>query len=195
MSNTSDRILQAALDLMQDKGYQQVSVKEIAQYAEVSEMTVFRHFKTKLGVFEAAVEKFSYIPHFEEIFAYQIVWDLETDLRLIAKAYFELMNKNKSIFLIAVQERRSFPELNQVIAKHTLKLKELVANYLLSMKEKNQMKEMDMETQAVVFLTTLYGYFSSTVLWGEHALYEQEEPFLNNIITLFSQSLKNTSQS
>ncbi|CAM3971052.1 TetR/AcrR family transcriptional regulator [Lederbergia lenta] len=190
MLNTSDKILQAALTLMQDKGYQSVSIKEIAHHAEVSEMTVFRYFKTKMGVFESAVEKFSYIPCFEKIFAEQIIWDLETDLTLIAKSYFDLMNKNKSIFLIAIQERSDFPELNQVIAKNTMKLKSLIISYFTSMQERNQMKEVNVEAQAIIFLTTLYGYFSSTSLWKDHFLHEWEESFLLNTIDLFCEALK-----
>ncbi|MFJ7933941.1 TetR/AcrR family transcriptional regulator [Sporosarcina sp. NPDC096371] len=190
MQNTSDKILQAALALMQDKGYQVVSVKEIAQHAEVSEMTVFRHFKTKMGVFEAAVERFSYIPSFEEIFAKQIVWDLETDLTLIAKSYLDSMNRNKSIFLIAIQERSDFPELNQVIAKNTMKLKDLIISYFTSMQERSRMKETNVEAQAMIFLTTLYGYFSSTALWKDHFLHEWEEPFFINTIDLFCEALK-----
>lgn len=190
MQNTSDKILQAALVLMQDKGYQAVSVKEIAQHAEVSEMTVFRHFKTKLGVFESAVEKFSYIPCFEEIFAKQIVWELKTDLTLIAKSYLDAMNRNKSIFLIAIQERSDFPELNQLIAKNTTKLKELLISYFTSMQERNQVKEANLEAQAVIFLTTLYGYYSSTALWKDHFLHEWEETYLINLIHLFYEALK-----
>jgi len=190
MQHTSDKILQAALALMQDKGFQAVSVKEIAQYAEVSEMTVFRHFKTKMGVFESAVEKFSYLPSFEEIFAKRIVWDLEADLTLIAKSYLDSMNRNKAIFLIAIQERSDFPELHQVIAKNTVKLKELIIAYFTSMQERNQMKETNVEIQAMIFLTTLYGYFSSTSLWKDHFLHEWEEPFFTHTIQLFCEALK-----
>ncbi|MEK3886463.1 TetR/AcrR family transcriptional regulator [Bacillus sp. FSL K6-3431] len=190
MQNTSDKILQAALTLMQDRGYQTVSIKEIAQYAEVSEMTVFRHFKTKMGVFESAVEKFSYIPRFEEIFTNHIVWDLETDLTLIAKSYLESMNRNKSIFLIAIQERSDFPELNQAIAKNTMKLKSLIISYFTSMQERSQMKEVNVEAQAIIFLTTLYGYFSSTSLWKDHFLHDWEESFLLNTIDLFCEAFK-----
>ncbi len=190
MQNTSDKILQAALTLMQEKGYQKVSIKEIAQHAEVSEMTVFRHFKTKLGVFEAAVEKFSYIPCFEEVFTNQIVWDLEMDLTLIAKSYLNLMNKNKPIFLIATQERSEFPELNEAIAKNTRRLKDLIVAYFTSMQDRNRMKETNVEAQAIIFLTTLYGYFSSTSLWKNHFLHEWEESFLTNTIHLFCEALK-----
>ncbi|WP_313894026.1 TetR/AcrR family transcriptional regulator [Psychrobacillus sp.] len=190
MQKTSDKILHAALTLMQDKGFQAVSIKEIAQQADVSEMTVFRHFKTKMGVFESAVEKFSYIPYFEEIFSNQIVWDLEKDLTLIAKSYFDSMNKNRAIFLIAIQERSDFPELNHVIVKNTMQLKNLIIAYFTSMQEKNQMKETNAEAQAIIFLTTLYGYFSSTSLWKDHFLHEWEESFLTNTIQLFCEALK-----
>lgn len=189
MKNTSDKILKAALLLMEEKGYQKVSIKEIAQQAEVSEMTVFRHFKTKMGVFEAAMEKFSYIPRFEQLFTNQIVWDLETDLALIAKSYLDLMTKNKSIFLIAIQERSNFPELNEAIAKDTMKLKALIIAYFITMQEKNKMKEIDVEAQAIVFLTTLYGYFSSTALWKDHFLHEWEQSFLRNTVNLFCTAL------
>lgn len=190
MENTSDKILRAALVLMQEKGYQKVSVKEIAQHAGVSEMTVFRHFKTKMGVFEAAVEKSSYIPRFEELFTNQIVWNLKEDLLLIGKSYFNLMAKNKSIFLIAIQERSNFPELNEAIAKDTMKLKALIIMYFTSMQERNKVKEIDVEAQAIVFLTTLYGYFSSTALWKDHFLHEWEQSFLSNTVNLFYEALK-----
>lgn len=190
MQKTSDKILQAALTLMEDKGYQKVSIKEIAHQAEVSEMTIFRHFKTKMGVFESAVDKFSYIPSFKEIFEERIVWDLEKDLTLLATSYLQLMNKNKSIFLIAVQERSDFPELNQAIAKKTKELKDLIIDYFTSMQEKNRIKEIDIEAQAVIFLTTLYGYFSSTSLWKDHFLHEWEESFITNTIQLFCEALK-----
>lgn len=190
MNKTSNKILEAALRLMEEKGYQSVSIKEIAEHAQVSEMTVFRHFKNKLGLFESALEKYSYIPHFEKSFTTDIVWDLQTDLTHIAEAYLHLMNQNKSIFLIAIQERNHFPELHETITKHTLKLKKLIVSYFKSMQERNQMKETDVEAQAIIFLTTLFGFFSSTALWESHFLHEWKESFLINTIELFCDSLK-----
>lgn len=190
METTSNKILLAALKLMEDHGYQAVSIKKIAQQANVSEMTVFRHFKNKLGVFEAAVEKYSYIPCFEELFTESIVWDLEKDLALIANAYLNLMHGNKSIFLIAIQERNNFPELHEVITKNTLQLKELIVGYFHSMQERNQIKETNAEAQAIIFLTTLFGYFSSTSLWKEHFLHDWKDPFLIHTIRLFCEGMR-----
>nr|MDH3162795.1 TetR/AcrR family transcriptional regulator [Bacillus licheniformis] len=41
-----------ALDLMQKYGFKSVTIKDIALHSGVSEMTVYRHFKTKLGLLE-----------------------------------------------------------------------------------------------------------------------------------------------
>ena len=43
-TSTADRILDAAIGLMNTKGYNPVSVREIAKAVGLSEMTVFRHF-------------------------------------------------------------------------------------------------------------------------------------------------------
>lgn len=189
MRATSDKILQSALILMQVKGYQSVSIKEIAGHAKVSEMTVFRHFKTKMGVLKSAVERYSYIPCFEKIFEEKIVWDLEKDLKLIAESYLDLMHKNKSIFLIAIQERITLPELNQIITQNTKHLKGLLTSYFTTMQEKNKIKDLNTEEQAIIFLTTLYGYFSSTSLWEDHFLHEWKESFLVNTVNLFCKAL------
>src|SRR5690625_4636118 len=121
--STADRILQSALQLMKDKGFNSVTIKEIADASNVSEMTIFRHFETKKRVLEAAIKKNTVIPSFEKTFKENIVWDLDQDLLLIAKLYLDLMESNKSICLIAIQERFTMPELVKLISHNTEHLK------------------------------------------------------------------------
>lgn len=93
MQETNERIISAALDLMQKYGFKSVTIKDIALHSGVSEMTVYRHFKTKLGLLEAAVQQFSYIPAFQRVFENDITWNLEKDLTLIAESYLLHMEK------------------------------------------------------------------------------------------------------
>ena len=58
--STTDKILHAAIGLMEQRSFQSVTMKEIAAVAEVSEMTVFRHFESKKKLLEAAVKEYSY---------------------------------------------------------------------------------------------------------------------------------------
>lgn len=109
---TSDRILQSALQLMKEKGFQLVTIKEIAEAAKVSEMTVFRHFETKKGVLEAAIERNTVVPGFKQTLDKAIARDLKKDLLQIANLYLDLMERNESFCLIAVQERASMPGIS-----------------------------------------------------------------------------------
>lgn len=187
---TSERIMLTALRLMQDKGFKSVTIKEIAQASEVSQMTVFRHYETKKSILEAAIRKYSFLPSFQKLFNEEIIWDLEHDLQLISKSYFDLMERNKSIFLISVQERITMPDLAGFISEYTMQLKDYVAKYFITMQEKSLMIETDAYGQAVVFLATLYGYFSSCALWGTFFINESRDEFIRTSVITFCNGTK-----
>ncbi|MCX4665975.1 TetR/AcrR family transcriptional regulator [Streptomyces sp. NBC_01381] len=54
---TASRIWRAAVDLCSERGFDHVSVAEIAEAAEVSKMTVFNYFGTKEGVIVSPMEE------------------------------------------------------------------------------------------------------------------------------------------
>lgn len=53
---TANRVLDVALELFTARPYEEVSVEEIAQRAEVTKRTVLRHFGSKEALFLAAME-------------------------------------------------------------------------------------------------------------------------------------------
>ncbi|MEM2265151.1 MAG: helix-turn-helix domain-containing protein [Nitrososphaerota archaeon] len=58
---TEDKLLQAALELFSEKGYLGATTKEIAKRAGVSELTLFRHFKSKENLFTAVLNRYSFL--------------------------------------------------------------------------------------------------------------------------------------
>lgn len=187
--STSDRILQSVLQLMKEKGFHLVTIKEIADGANVSEMTVFRHFETKKGVLEAAIERNTIFPSFKQTFDKDIAWDLEKDLLQIAHLYLNLMERNESICLIAIQERVSMPELIDLVSSKTEQLKEYITAYFNTMQEKKKMIQSDSYTQASTFLATMFSYFISTALWGGKFINITKEEFIKNTVKTFCYGL------
>ncbi|WP_194842139.1 TetR/AcrR family transcriptional regulator [Gracilibacillus salitolerans] len=188
--NTTDRILQSALELMQKKGFNLVTIKEIADASNVSEMTVFRHFETKKGVLESAIKKNTVIPSFKKTFEENIVWNLDQDLMLIAKLYLDLMESNKSICLIAVQERFTMPELVRLISDNTEQLKIFITEYFKEMQAKKKMVELDSYSQASTFLSMLFGFFISAALWETEFINLSKDQFITNSIHTFCNGIK-----
>jgi len=184
-TDTAERILQTALQLMQEKGFKAVSIKEIAQLAEVSEMTIFRHFATKKKLLETAIEHHSIIASFQAIFAHQIEWKLEKDLYLIAITYLELMEANRPIFLIAIQERSIMPELMDTVSKNPIQLKQQLALYFQTMQQKQKINIANPEQQAASFLTFLFGYFVSLTFLENKFIKEPKEQFVLHCVQTY----------
>jgi AcrR family transcriptional regulator len=51
------RILEAALDLFSEKGLEATTTIKIAKKAGVNEVTLFRHFKSKMALFDAVMDE------------------------------------------------------------------------------------------------------------------------------------------
>ncbi len=58
MRDTTNRILNASLEVFKEFGYQKTTTKAIASKAEVAEVTVYRKFSTKKALFEATLRKY-----------------------------------------------------------------------------------------------------------------------------------------
>ncbi|MFJ7729082.1 TetR/AcrR family transcriptional regulator [Neobacillus sp. NPDC097160] len=192
MSDTSDRLLYAAINLIAEKGYKAVSTKEIAKEASVSEMTLFRHFGTKQGILEAAIDRFYYSTSMKELFEKNIVWDLEKDLFMISESYHKLMKKNQKVILIAFKEGNSIDGLYNQINKHPRQLKELLIYYFLEMQQQGKIKfDGNVESLAMTYLYMVYGEFVSRHFVEGHQITSiDSDEFIYSAVQLFVNALK-----
>lgn len=191
-SRTSEKLLQSAIQLMSERGYQDVSTKEIATLAGVSEMSLFRHFHTKMGILDAIIDRFSYEPHFHSLFTEKLQFDLRIDLMMIAKQYLQEMSNSRPLFLIALQEKGRMPQLFERISEtSTIKLLDMLTEYIEGMQKKELIKEGPANGIAIQFLTTLFGYFVSTTLWEQHPFFVDQDLFISSFIDHFIQGIHN----
>ncbi|MBP2635310.1 MAG: hypothetical protein H6Q72_1217 [Firmicutes bacterium] len=156
---TSDRIIVAASKLFQEKGFHSVSMKNIASRANVSEMTVFRHFSSKKHVLEAVIKKMSYIPSLQEVFEGKLCWDLESDLLLISETYQKIMADNQLAFLITLREEKTIPEISEFVHQVPPQFKLFLKEYFALLQDKKKIVESDNESLALAFMAINFGYF------------------------------------
>lgn len=57
--STKERMIQAAIELVNERGDQGATTKRIAERAGVNEVTLFRHFGNKKGLVKAAIDTYS----------------------------------------------------------------------------------------------------------------------------------------
>jgi len=105
---TKAALLRAGLELLAEKGYKGATTREIANRAEVSEVTLFRHYKSKAELLQEAVGQLS--PPVEEIIPTETD-DLEAAFIYFIGNFQALIEANQGFVIRLLPELIRHPEL------------------------------------------------------------------------------------
>lgn len=151
--------MQAAIELMAEKGYYNTTTKEIAAAAGLNEVTLFRHFGNKQNLLKSAFERYHYSGVMAKLFEEKLTYELEADLLLISRTYHETMQRNKKLIQIGLKEGDAVPEIHSSASLHPQQLKKLLTAYFEAMIEKGKVLGERPELLAVTFMWMNYGSF------------------------------------
>jgi AcrR family transcriptional regulator len=189
-STTRDHIIQAALVLIRTKGIKGATTLAIAKEAGVNEVTIFRHFKNKEGLLKAVIQKVSYTPSLSMLMKEHVVGDLEKDLYTFAKHYHRLLRENADLISMTFKEPDLPESLLAEVANIPRQLKDILAAYFSQMKSEGKLIDTHIETQALTFIWTHFGFFQSSMRHGDPLTEITEEAFIRNSVQTFARGLK-----
>ncbi|MDM5247586.1 TetR/AcrR family transcriptional regulator [Lysinibacillus sp. G4S2] len=186
---TAEKIIEAALHLVSEKGYTAATTKSIAELAGVNEVTIFRHFGNKRGILKAIIEQFSYYPLLQHELNKNITWDLETDLLNLSIKHFNFLMSIKDFVMIGFKEAMQFPEINEEIANIPLHIKNELIHYFEEMHERGKIREIDMEAAALSLIAINFGHFMSRARLETLVSDMPIEELLKTSVSIFSRGL------
>jgi AcrR family transcriptional regulator len=105
MPNTYERIIAAAKELFEKKGFAAATTKEIAELAGVSEVTLFRRFENKRRLFEETLMSCIHPYKIEEYLENEAAYDLEKDLKIIAYSMLEAYKHNAPMLRMIMRDK------------------------------------------------------------------------------------------
>ncbi len=108
------QVLSAAVEVVVRRGYAGATTKQIAEAADINEVTLFRRFGTKAGLLKRAL--LDELEHFGGAGGVEHTGDLEGDLERIVSAYAELLRRRGRLIPIVLAEVPHHPELAEVVA-------------------------------------------------------------------------------
>lgn len=186
---TADRIIEAAIQLISEKGYTAATTKAIADLAQVNEVTIFRHFGNKQGILKTIVDRFSYNPILQKMMHEEVTWDLEKDLNHFSMKYFEYMMSIKDLVMIGFKESMQFPEISNEIATVPLIFKNELIQYFEEMHHKGKIREVNFEAAALSLIALNFGHFISRARLGTTVSTLPTEELINTSVAIFSRGL------
>lgn len=106
------KIFSAAINILMSLGYDGATTKEIADIAGVNEVTLFRKYGSKAGLFEKAIEhQLADTPLNKLVYT----GDIEADLLVILEAYIETNERYGDIIPIILLELPRNPDLQSSV--------------------------------------------------------------------------------
>ncbi|WP_230875109.1 TetR/AcrR family transcriptional regulator [Lysinibacillus cavernae] len=189
MKGTAERIIEAALQLISEKGYTAATTKTIAELAGVNEVTLFRHFGNKRGLLKAIIEQFSYYPLLQQEINQNMTWELEKDLLNISLKHFQFLMSIKDFVMIAFKESIQFPEISEEIANMPLLIKKELIHYFEEMYQQGKVREVDFEAAALSLIALNFGHFMSRARLGTIVSDIPTEELLQTSVAIFSRGL------
>lgn len=189
MDETSQKIIDAAMRLVRDKGYVATTTKEIAKVAGVNECTLFRKFKTKKDIVMQGVNQAQWragvIP---EIFE-NVKWDLQADLEMFMREYINRMTPDFVNLSIGLRAPQLYEETEQLIMKVPQAFLSSFTDYLNKMCEKGKIPRQDFDAIAMTVFSSTFGYTFLCASFGKKLTKVEKDEYIKNSVELFIKGL------
>lgn len=185
MKHTRSNIMAATKKLIVEKGYSDMTTKDVAKEAQVNEVTLFRQFGSKKDLLLATLREAEWIPSVSKDIYDQFQWELASDLRLIMETYLQQVTPEIVRFSLGLRAQEIYQETMPYIEKIPTAFIQTLADYLIEMKSKKQVEIQDPKRSAEIIFSSMIG-FAFLHAYSSSDQYESEaEIFISHAIDQF----------
>ena len=108
---TDAHVFETVVKMIETHGYAGATTKQIAEAAQINEVTLFRKYGSKVQLVKEAISH--YASHAEVETAVTYTGDLEADLQRVVTVYHGTAELHAKVFPIIMSEMARFPELSE----------------------------------------------------------------------------------
>ncbi len=185
MDETSQKIIDAAMALVRDKGYVATTTKEIAKAAGVNECTLFRKFESKKDIVIQGANQTGWRADIAPEIFEKITWELETDLEMFMRAYMDRMTPDFVNLSIGLRAPQLYEETRQLIMKVPQTFLEAFTDYLNQMCARGKIPRKDFKALAMTVFSATFGYTFLSASFGKELTEVEKDEYIRNSVQMF----------
>lgn len=185
MDETSQKIIDAAMALVRDKGYVATTTKEIAKAAGVNECTLFRKFESKKDIVIQGANQTGWRADIAPEIFEKITWELETDLEMFMRAYMDRMTPDFVNLSIGLRAPQLYEETRQLIMKVPQTFLEAFTDYLNQMCARGKIPRKDFKALAMTVFSATFGYTFLSASFGKELTEVERDEYIRNSVQMF----------
>ncbi len=187
-NSTRQRLINAALELFATQGVAETTTRQIAELAQVNEVTLFRHFGNKQGLLLAVISESAVFKDLGESLKKQAnqPGSVYQALKNYASDRLQALEQVPELVLSVVGEARQYPLENRLaLGRGLTQANRYVAEYLATVIEREQLHTLPAEKLASLLNSLLLGYAVIEFTSEFHQLWHDRDEFLESLLDLF----------
>lgn len=185
MDDTSQKIIDATMSLVRDKGYVATTTKDIAHLAGVNECTLFRKFKNKKDIVLNGVAQEKWRANVTQEVFQNVKWELQPDLEMFMNAYMERITPDFVKLSIGLRAPQLYSETAPLIMKIPQTFISSLVGYFEKMEQLGKIARGDFESLAMTIFSTTFGYTFLKASFNQELTKVEQKQFIQNSVTVF----------
>lgn len=190
LDETSQKIVDAAMTLIRDKGYVATTTKEIARVAGVNECTLFRKFKNKKDIVLQGVNQSQWRANVTSEIFENVKWDLQADIEMFMRAYMDKMTPDFVNLSIGLRAPQLYEETASLIMKVPQAFLSSFTEYLKKMYEKGKIPKADFDALAMTVFSSTFGFAFLSASFGKELSKIEKDEYIKNSVQMFVKGLR-----
>jgi AcrR family transcriptional regulator len=188
--STRDRIIDAALELMFERGYDGTTTRAIAEGADVNEVTLFRQFGSKRNLLMAVIDRETDVA--EEIADTQFAFtgDLRGDLRMAGNRMSREMAERAKLVKIIMMEAGKDPEVWEHVSKTPFMVIGYVTRYFEEARARGEIRDVDPYVAAIAFFSFFFRTMIANAFLGNDVFLEMDEGAVDGFVDIFINGIR-----
>ena len=158
MDDTSQKIIDAAMSLVRDKGYVATTTKDIAKLAGVNECTLFRKFQSKKDIVLSGIEQEKWRGNLTTDAFKNLKWELAPDLKMFMTEYMNRITPDFVKLSIGLRAPQLYEDSAPLIMKVPKVFLSALVKYFTGMEQRGKIPHLDFECLAMSFFSSTFGY-------------------------------------
>ncbi|MCI8718552.1 MAG: TetR/AcrR family transcriptional regulator [Lachnospiraceae bacterium] len=191
MDDTSQKIIDATMSLIRDKGYVATTTKDIARLAGVNECTLFRKFQSKKDIVLQGVAQEKWRAGVTPDIFQNVQWDLQPDLEMFMNTYMDKITPDFVNLSIGLRAPQLYDETAPMIMKVPQAFISSLTEYFKKMEQLGKIAHFDFESLAMTVFSSTFGYTFLTASFHQNLTKTNRKNYIKNSVKIFVDGISN----
>jgi TetR/AcrR family transcriptional regulator len=179
MEKVEDKILDAAMQVFAENGYNGATTMKIANEAYINEITIFRKFQSKENLLKAVISKYhrEALETLDSLLCQEKSADTELCVKTLEINLKQFMESRIDFIIMLMAEGRKRPDISHLLTSFINKMIEHLKEYFQSQIDEGKIRNLNPDVLAFSLFSFIFYKCLSEKLLDEKVLKNDEKAF------------------